>query len=153
VPMSKGQRHELPAVPAAVAAARAIVDDVAISLSFALRDDAALLVSELMSNAVRHGGATATLTVGLGEGYLTVELHDDGAGRPAMPSGAMDPSVASGRGLRILDRLASQWGVEDDPDGIGKTVWFRLATDQGTTAETGQNTMSEELREDRTVWS
>jgi anti-sigma regulatory factor (Ser/Thr protein kinase) len=151
--MSEGQRHELPAVPAAVAAARAIVDEAATSLSVTLRDDAALLVSELMSNVVRHGGATAVLTVGLGEGYLTVELHDDGAGRPAMPSGPLDPSVASGRGLRILDRIAAEWGVEDDQDGTGKTVWFRLATDEGTDTVPDQQTMSDKVREDRTVWS
>ncbi|MGZ4475495.1 MAG: ATP-binding protein [Nocardioides sp.] len=132
--LNGSERHELPAVPGAVAAARAIVDEVATSLSVALRDDAALLVSELMSNAVRHGGAIATLTVSLAEGYLSVALHDDGAGRPVMPSGALDPSVASGRGLRILDRIAAQWGVEDDRVGSGKTVWFRLATGEGTTA-------------------
>lgn len=150
--MSEGEPHELPAVPSAVAAARAIVDDVINGLSLPVRDDAALLVSELMSNAVRHGGATAILTVTLGEGYVTVELHDDGAGRPQMPSGAMDPSVASGRGLRILERVAAQWGVQDDREGSGKTVWFRLATDQATaTAE--HDTKIDKVRENRTVWS
>ena len=151
--MSEGQRHELPAVPAAVAAARGIVDEAATGLPSALRDDAALLVSELMSNAVRHGGATATLTVTVVGGYLTVEVHDDGPGRPAMPSGPLDPSVASGRGLRILDRIAAEWGVENDEDGAGKTVWFRLATDEGTDAVSDQQTMSDKVRQDRTVWS
>lgn len=138
--------YELPAVPDAVAAARAIVDDVAIDLPLALRDDAALLVSELMSNAVRHGGATATLTVWIRDGFLTVEVHDDGAGRPAMRAGVLDPTQTSGRGLRILDRVAAQWGVEDDRRGSGKTVWFRLAVEQHTMS-------SGNMREDRTVWS
>ena len=143
---SNSQPYELPAVPDAVAAARAIVGDVAAGLPLDLRDDAALLVSELMSNAVRHGGATATLTVGIHDGFLTVEVHDDGAGRPAMPAGALDPTETSGRGLRILDRVATQWGVEDDHRGSGKTVWFRLAVEHHTMS-------SSKLREDRTVWS
>jgi len=138
--------YELPAVPDAVAAARALVDDVAADLPLDLRDDAALLVSEVMSNAVRHGGATATLTAWIRDGFLTVEVHDDGAGRPAMPSGALDPTETSGRGLLILDRLAAEWGVEDDRRGSGKTVWFRLAVDEHTTS-------SDAVKEDGTVWS
>jgi anti-sigma regulatory factor (Ser/Thr protein kinase) len=138
--------YEMAAVPASIGEARAIVGDVAAHLPLALRDDAALLVSELMSNAVRHGGATATLTVWVQDGYLTVEVHDDGAGRPAMRSGVLDPAVASGRGLRILDRVAAQWGVEDDHGGMGKTVWFRLAVEQ-------ESMSRDEMREDRTVWS
>lgn len=146
---SNSEPYEMAAVPASVGEARAIVDGVTAHLSLAVRDDAALLVSELMSNAVRHGGATATLTARVQDGFLTVEVHDDGAGRPAMRSGVPDSSAVSGRGLRILDRVAAQWGVEDDPDDNGKTVWFRLAVEQ----EPKSSDTLDTLKGDRTVWS
>ena len=143
---SNRDTYELAAVPEAIAAARSIVDDATAQLPLSLRDDAGLLVSELMSNAVRHGGANVTLAVRFGDGWLTVEVHDDGPGRPVLPVGSLDPAVASGRGLRFLDRLAEEWGVTDDRAGSGKTVWFRLATEPAAND-------SDNMREDRTVWS
>lgn len=82
----------------------------------------ALVVSELVTNAVRHAetdiGLDLTLT---GEG-LTVAVHDEGAGAPAIVPPA--ERLAGGRGLAIVESLSAEWGVETGQRG--KTVWCRL---------------------------
>ncbi|WP_017933675.1 ATP-binding protein [Nocardioides sp. Iso805N] len=123
---------ELPAVPTSIGTARTVVATVGARLPQGLRDDAALLVSELMSNAVRHGAGLALLTVSLHDGALTVAVHDDGVGLPLVRTGIGDPSAASGRGLGIVQRLADQWGVDVDQGREGKTVWFRLTVENAT---------------------
>lgn len=120
------EHHELPAVPESVAAARSIVRRIGDVLPQHVREDAALLVSELMSNTVRHGGDTALLTATLRGGRLRVAVHDRGAGLPMMNDREHDVSTPSGRGLLIVDRIAHRWGVERDEIGPGKTVWFQL---------------------------
>lgn len=123
---------ELPAVAASIGTARTVVATVTALLPQGLRDDAALLVSELMSNAVRHGAGLALLTVSLHDETLTVAVHDDGVGVPTVRTGIGDPSAASGRGLGIVERLADQWGVDVDQGREGKTVWFRLTVENAT---------------------
>ncbi len=89
-------------------------------------DDASLLATELMSNAVRHGTGVVTLRVEVDDGVVQVGVHDDGAAMPAVE----DPDLTSvnGRGLFIVECVSDQWGSsQDDP---GKTVWFRLKRDQ-----------------------
>lgn len=78
-----------------------------------LLDDAVLVTDELVSNAIRHGQGprTCRLTlIGDGQG-LRVEVTDTGPGRPHLRT----PDTSGGRGLVLVDRLASTWGVH----------WFR----------------------------
>ncbi|BCJ75780.1 hypothetical protein CS0771_53240 [Catellatospora sp. IY07-71] len=77
----------------------------------------ALLTSELVSNAVLHGGGAVSLTVMLRDDHVRVEINDRSAGMPA----PRQPDVDGGFGLGIVDRLARAWGVSALPDG--KTVW------------------------------
>lgn len=147
------ESHELPAVPDSIARSRAIVLGVGSGLPQRVRDDAALLVSELMSNTVRHGGAAARLTVAVDDCLLTVSVHDDGAELPVMGQELPDPSITSGRGLRIIERVAQRWGTDVDADGRGKTVWFELATAVPVVAEGADEGKNHEEREDRSVWS
>lgn len=86
-----------------------------------LREDAALLVSELVTNAVVHGGGKVEVAVLLIADRVRVEVHDHGKGLPVGP----DEPDESGRGLLIVDAVASAWGVEAGDDG--KRVWFELA--------------------------
>ena len=86
--------------------------------------DAVLLVaSELLANAVLHGGGTIDLHVEVFEDRTRVEVSDTGAGWPeAQP---YDPlSDNGGRGLHIVDQLATRWGIDARP--IGKRVWCEL---------------------------
>ena len=87
---------------------------------------ATLLVSELVTNAVRHvpagEGDTITLCVERYDGHVRVEVMDRGPGFiPAPREESHDPG--SGWGLHILAKLADKWGVESDG---GARVWFEL---------------------------
>jgi anti-sigma regulatory factor (Ser/Thr protein kinase) len=79
-----------------------------------------LVVSELVTNVVQHGGRRLRLQFRRHGDVLRVEVTDDAvAGLP--PPGA----EAHGRGLEIVDTLATDWGVEPVDDG--KTVWCELS--------------------------
>ena len=93
---------------------------------------AELLTSELVTNAVVHATTEILLRVEANPSLVRVEVSDAGAGLPAIRT----PDVG-GYGLRIVDRLASRWGV--DPAGAnGKVVWFEL--DLTPEVETGATT-------------
>ncbi|GAA3164742.1 hypothetical protein GCM10010466_64550 [Planomonospora alba] len=88
-----------------------------------LIDDCVLIVSELVTNAVRHGGAACALRLGCDGAHVYGELFDPGAGTPRVCEAGME--ATSGRGLQIVDTLADEWGVSW-PDSGGKIVWFLL---------------------------
>ena len=91
-------------------------------------DDAALLVTEVATNALRHGGPGVDLWVRLvPEGGLRVEIVDgraDAQPRVRHP----DADAEGGRGLLIVNALARAWGSESL--SAGKLVWFELAPAQ-----------------------
>jgi anti-sigma regulatory factor (Ser/Thr protein kinase) len=84
--------------------------------------DAALLVSELTTNALLHtDGGTLVVTASFEQSLLTVVVNDDhGEPLPAGPS----PTTESGRGLPIVQAYAHDWDVRHDE--TGKSVWFTL---------------------------
>ncbi|MGH9302979.1 MAG: ATP-binding protein [Acidimicrobiales bacterium] len=84
-----------------------------------------LLTSEIVTNAVRHGGHSLELRVIIDNGRLRVETTDDNVlGRPIRKN--PPPWSESGRGLVVVDAMASQWGTDQVGDGK-KIVWFELA--------------------------
>jgi anti-sigma regulatory factor (Ser/Thr protein kinase) len=88
-----------------------------------LVDDALLLVSELVTNAVRYGREPMSLTVDCDTEGITVAVAD---ANPALPrTRPTDQRRHSGRGLVLVDQLAAEWGVR--PTANGKQVWFHLA--------------------------
>ena len=89
-------------------------------------DTAALLTTELVSNAIRHTGDELSLTVRLGAGRLRVCVSDTSHRRPQLVQASARDT--SGRGLHLVEALADRWGVDPDGRGLGKTVWFELAT-------------------------
>ncbi|HEX6008786.1 MAG TPA: PAS domain S-box protein, partial [Actinomycetota bacterium] len=105
--------------------ARRAIDAIGARLRPSALEGARLLVSELTSNAVRHGphdvGADLALRIGLREDVLRVEVTDEGVGfEPPAPTGLLD---AGGWGLVLVDRVADRWGVEP---GAPTTVWFEI---------------------------
>jgi len=85
-------------------------------------DAAVLLTSEIVCNALAHGGGWCDLSVTVDRGRLHVEATD---ASPALPVLRLPgPREPSGRGLLLVDRPATSWGVT--PLGSGKTVWFEL---------------------------
>lgn len=103
-------------------------------------DDAVLILSELLSNACRHGRPLGRQAeVGDGDiraswrvdrmGGLTVEVTDGGGPTRPVPA---TPSVTArgGRGLNIISALAQEWGVRDDASGE-VTVWALVSAGPG----------------------
>ena len=88
-----------------------------------LIDDAQLVVSELVTNAVIHAHTPAHLVVTLRVGRLRIEVTDGGHG--SLRPQPWDGRRLGGRGLLIVDRLAERWGVAHDTDG--KSVWVELS--------------------------
>lgn len=86
-------------------------------------ETAELLTSELVTNAMVHGSGEATVAVEVDEGLVRVEVFDRDASLDLSPLD-VDPSSVHGRGLAIVNALASTWGIEPRHDG--KVVWFAL---------------------------
>jgi anti-sigma regulatory factor (Ser/Thr protein kinase) len=87
-----------------------------------LFEDAALVVSELVTNAIRAGSGTTAVSLRLDADTLTISVTDNALGIP-QPQ-APPPQALSGRGLFIVSALATDWGYHHW--GTGKTVWAEL---------------------------
>jgi anti-sigma regulatory factor (Ser/Thr protein kinase) len=112
----------LPRAPGSARLARDVVAECTADLSPEQREDALLLTSELVANALRHGKGVVTLTVKRESCHLLVEVADQGHGAIEMTS---KPTSLGGWGLRVVDEIATDWGVRP-----GSTrVWFRLSLD------------------------
>ena len=114
-----------PAEPHSVGVARAAVQDSCQRWGYGrLCDDAKLIVSELVCNAVRHAGTDIGLTLMARREGLRMEVSD-GSTQPVRPRIAT-AADQDGRGLALVDALASHHGVRNSPGG--KTVWAELDT-------------------------
>lgn len=116
----------LPSRPESAATARRLTQIVLLrqwGLTAATTEDAVLLVSELVGNAVRHTGARVFgLRLRRRPRWIRVEVRDPSRGLPClMPVQELD---VSGRGLFLVDTLADRWGVDLLPRG--KTTWFEM---------------------------
>ena len=90
-----------------------------------LCDDAELLVSEVVTNAVLHGGGTyAPVSVLRTDDGIRVEVTDPGGEFVPHPE-LLDVTTPGGLGLGIVDRVAARWGIV--PITPGKVVWFELS--------------------------
>jgi anti-sigma regulatory factor (Ser/Thr protein kinase) len=120
------QAVALAAEPLAVGAARSWLSSLAADLVEPPRDaDLELVVSEIVTNAVRHGreGGEILLAATPKPDYLCVQVTDDGPGFVPHP-GAMASDEHGGFGLFLVERLTRRWGVTREN---GRTrVWFEL---------------------------
>ncbi len=85
-------------------------------------DDAVLIVSEMVTNAIRHGHGRVRLKLRRRTGMLRLEVRDGSSRLPMML--AADPNAECGRGLRIVAQLAHRWGSTRVRGG--KIVWAEL---------------------------
>ena len=110
-----------PADPTGVRAARAwtrrVLDQWLVSGEAA--SDAVLIVSELATNAVRHGASPYVLRLEPASDGVLVEMLDGDPGRGEVRS--EDPTASGGRGLALVQALSARWGVESC--GLGKRTW------------------------------
>jgi anti-sigma regulatory factor (Ser/Thr protein kinase) len=94
-------------------------------------DDVRLLISELVTNSVRHGGAIGprgiTLRTSFVDDAVRVEVTDKGVGFDVLAVPSPRPDLTGGWGLVLLDRIAHRWGVHRVRRGT--TVWFEIDLD------------------------
>ena len=127
---SSVQVWRLPGEPASVGAVRHWLHALLTEWSWLQVDDAELLASELVTNAVVHGEGSVTVRVWPGARGLRVEVSDRGGGTPR-PQERRNAESEGGRGLGIVDELASRWGVAPRTIGPGTTVWFEMDGPRG----------------------
>jgi serine phosphatase RsbU (regulator of sigma subunit)/anti-sigma regulatory factor (Ser/Thr protein kinase) len=87
-------------------------------------ETAALCLSELVTNAVIHSGTSPRVTARLDDERLLVAVQDRGHRGTARRTEDHEPTDISGRGLMLVEALASAWSAEHGADGT--TVWFEL---------------------------
>lgn len=96
--------------------------------------DAQLVASELASNAVLHARTEIRLTLRSdGRHWVRIELQDQNSRLPAQVACPVD--ATSGRGLAMVEALATSWGVAGE--GGGKTVWAELGAPGNGAIEPG----------------
>lgn len=86
-------------------------------------DDLLLCLSEVVTNAVLHAGPPIQVSGGVVDAKIRVEVSDGSKAAPVQR--VPEHSSPTGRGLNLLDKLASDWGVEITSSG--KTVWFEIS--------------------------
>jgi serine/threonine-protein kinase RsbW len=114
-----GETIRLPAEARAAQVARATLEPYLAAVDPDRRGDARLLVTELVTNAIRHGRPPVSLTIEQEGSCLRVDVEDAGAGRPLRRP---EPGADGGWGLLLVESSADRWGVAD-----GSTrVWFEI---------------------------
>lgn len=111
-----GLEHALDSPCAARAAVVRAVEDLQLA---PLSDDLQLVVSELVTNAIRYADPPVELEIEADEDTVTVAVADGSAGRPEPKSQNLD--AEGGRGLLLIDLLSAESGVRPEPPG--KTMW------------------------------
>lgn len=115
---------ELAAGPSSVAIARHFVTDRLLEWrAERMLDPTVLLVSELVTNAVLHGLPPVHCSVTLDRDGVRVEVSDSSPVSPSLRE--VRRRATNGRGLRLVEMLASAWGCDAIP-GDGKSVWFDI---------------------------
>ena len=113
----------VPSVPRSVAEVRRFAVASCAESSTEICDTVALLVSEVATNALVHGAGDVEVRVLQRDGRLRVEVSD---GSPELPRPrAVGPDAEGGRGLALVDALATDWGTATS--ATGKVVWFEVA--------------------------
>jgi anti-sigma regulatory factor (Ser/Thr protein kinase) len=129
------QRVEAAAMePSAIGRARNLIAEHLRQWRCATPDDATLVVSELVTNAIVHAGGAVRITVTRDGDNVRIDVHDNGSGFPHLRTADTSPG---GRGLHIVDQLSKQWGSQ--PTATGKLVWAVVScADQRQTGQSAR---------------
>jgi histidine kinase-like protein len=92
-----------------------------------------LLVTELVSNGVRHANTTLTLTLSYDGTRIRIGVSDEDTSPPTLATASV--KTHHGWGLRLIGGLSSNWGTIINPDG--KTVWCDLKVDDLSSSQSG----------------
>ncbi|WP_271220504.1 ATP-binding protein [Streptosporangium carneum] len=127
---------DLPGVEQSVSAARQYVAELLTNAGHTEVEDAVLLVSEVVTNAVVHpcsgrpGGVVTVEVTDTGRHMVCVEVIDDGSPSvpvPRLPEEDEDALALGGRGLWLVDAIAESWGVRQVEKGR-VAVWMHIST-------------------------
>lgn len=127
--MSEQMSFELAGGPYAVTASRLALAGLEERLDPNVLFDIRLLVSELVTNCVKHAAVgpeeSIVLTIDIQSDHVRVSVVDEGPGfePPATPVSEAAAEAGSGWGLFLVDQLSSSWGVERQ---AGANVWFEV---------------------------
>ena len=89
-----------------------------------LVDDAQLLASELVTNAIRHACGPVQVSARLSEGFVRIEVCDSSEDTAPAPRHA-GPDDEGGRGMELVEKLSVRWGWQSTPGR--KVVWLDLS--------------------------
>lgn len=115
-------KRAFPADPATVVSVRRFVREALNPLDPNTVEDGVLLASEVATNVVEHARTVYEVRVIQEGDWARIEVADGSGVLPAVRDLAEDAD--RGRGLLLLQRIASAWGIEERPSG--KCVWFEL---------------------------
>jgi anti-sigma regulatory factor (Ser/Thr protein kinase) len=116
---------ELPPEPASATRARRLArDQLAVACTPDVLDTVSVLVTELVTNAILHARTPLRLVVESHPDHVRLCVEDASPQRPEVHRYGTD--AVTGRGLALVEQLASSWGVEGTP--TGKIVWCTIAT-------------------------
>lgn len=121
---------QLPVRRGSVSGAREALEGLSAKLDERLFQDLRLLLTELVTNCIRHAGLSpddaVRVTIDIGPARARVEVSDDGVGFDGDRLAAVSESESGrdGWGLFLVDKIAQRWGV--DRNGSSQTVWFEI---------------------------
>lgn len=111
--------------PAAAARARESLQQACTGLPGPLLADATLLTSEVVTNSVKYAPGMLTLAIECTADAVLVAVADESVTMPTLRQPGYDEP--GGRGLQLIDQVASSWGCDMNRDSPGKTFWFRIS--------------------------
>ncbi len=88
-------------------------------------ETAALVVAELVTNAIKHGGPHIELDLAEANDTIRIAVFDSAVSTHDIAPQPPDPDRQHGRGLALVDHLVTRWGRDDAPNG--KTVWAEIS--------------------------
>ncbi|MBW3638493.1 MAG: ATP-binding protein [Actinobacteria bacterium] len=133
-------RVELSAEPTSAVAARRLVQGALDGWQLQhLSDTATLLVSELAANVVLHAGTSFLVEAERRGENVRISVFD--CSTAGLSRRRYGPEAGTGRGLALIDVLATSWGTSADVRPWAKVVWFELATDPAALPEPGEGAL------------
>lgn len=129
----------LASVPVARSLARAVLD---VNGCAEVDEIVALLVTELVTNAVEHAGTAVVLSLHCDGSTVRVEVTDGARAVPEVREVALDEE--GGRGVALVDTFADEWGVQRFP--AGKAVWFEVPVPRAEGHDPGRTDAPDEGR-------
>ena len=113
---------DLPPEPSSATRARQLAREHVAECPAAVIDTVALLVTELVTNAVLHARTELHLVIETEPGVVRLRVEDHSPGTPVLRH--YDTDDVTGRGLALVDMFAARWGVDSRPGG--KSVWCEI---------------------------